>query len=247
MSHFIHQTAFYIHVVLGSLALVIFWLPIFAKKGSQNHVRFGNYFVAAMYTVSITGLIMSVLVLIDPVAVRLYDTNMPADELARIIYRNRIFAMFLLMLSLLVLSNTRHSILVLKAKNDRTQLRSSAHLSLVILLGVTGFITAIYGIMHNILLFQIFASLSVFNSLGLLRYIFKSHLQKREWIIEHLGNIIGSGIGAYTAFFAFGGRRLFEQLLTGNLQVIPWVIPGVVGVVSTIYLAKKYRKQYRVA
>ena len=97
-----------------------------------------------------------------------------------------------------------------------------------------------------LLLFKIFAALSVSLSFSMMKYVFKPVLKQREWIIEHLGSILGAGIGAYTAFFAFGGSRLFATLLTGNLQVLPWVLPSVIGISASIYFSKKYRKQFRV-
>ncbi|MDZ7901905.1 MAG: hypothetical protein U5L01_04895 [Rheinheimera sp.] len=43
---------------------------------------------------------------------------------------------------------------------------------------------------------------------------------------EHIGNMIACGIAIYTAFTAFGGRRLFE--LSWQWELVTWVAPGVV-------------------
>jgi hypothetical protein len=247
MYHLIHQATFYIHILVGSASLIIFWLPLFATKGSQRHRQLGHVFTNCMYVVTVTGIVMSSLVLLDPIAVRLPDGSLTGAALEKMQYRNRIFAMFLMMLSVLVLANVRQAVLVLQAKADRDLLRTRSHLSLVVLLGVFGVLVAIYGVNENILLFQIFAAVSIFNSVGMLHYIFKSTLKNREWLIAHLGNIIGAGIGSYTAFFAFGGRKIFAELLTGNWQVVPWILPAIIGVSATIYLDRKYRRQYRVA
>jgi hypothetical protein len=246
MSHNVHQIAFFIHVIIGSIALIVFWLPLFAKKGSSKHRLFGNLFVKGMYTVSISGLIMSTLVLIDPIAVRLPEAIMSTEKTNSFILQNRIFAGFLLMLSVLVFSNVRQSIVVLEAKADRSRLKTKFHLSLLVILGLLGITMAVVGFIFEILLFKIFAGLCIANSLAMLYYIFKPSIKKREWIIVHLGNILGAGIGAYTAFFAFGGNRLFADILTGSLMVLPWVLPSIIGVTASIYLTKKYSQQYRV-
>ncbi|MGL5471270.1 MAG: hypothetical protein ACRDCT_24380 [Shewanella sp.] len=65
---------------------------------------------------------------------------------------------------------------------------------------------------------------------GFLRYSVKATLTKLEWWIEHLGAMIGSGIACYTAFFAFGGSRLFID--HGNLRLLSWILPGVIGFVA---------------
>lgn len=247
MFHFIHQFSFYIHVIIGAVSLVVFWLPIVAKKGSAFHKKSGNWFVWGMYSVSISGLLMSILVLIDPVAVRLPSDTLSEEKLARLIALNREASIFLLMLSVLVFNNVKQSIWVLRAKNDREKLKSSSHLLMIAGLGILGVVVGALGISRSNLLFQIFAGICIINAVGMTHYIYKSTLQSREWIIAHLGNIFGAGIGAYTAFFAFGGRRFFSEILAGNLQIIPWVLPAIIGILATRIYTVKYRKQFRVA
>ena len=66
-----------------------------------------------------------------------------------------------------------------------------------------------------------------------------------EWMVAHLSAMIGAGIGTHTAFFVFGGSRFLAELLSGQWILIPWVGPGVVGTIATIWLARKYRNKYR--
>ena len=93
MSHLIHQFALYIHITIGAIALIIFWLPMFASKGSKNHRLYGKLFVNGMYAVSVSGIIMSLLVLADPVAVRLPEASLALQQ-QDFIAKNRIFAGF---------------------------------------------------------------------------------------------------------------------------------------------------------
>ncbi|MCW8880596.1 MAG: hypothetical protein OQJ89_08150 [Kangiellaceae bacterium] len=247
MFQLIHQLAFYVHVMAGSLAMVVFWLPMLAKKGSAKHVKYGRYFVNGMYAVSVSGLIMTILVLIDPVGIREPARNLSFEAATNLAHQNRLFAGFLLMLSILVFNSVRHSIMVLRVKSERILLRTPLHVGLFVLLGLVGLIMGYVGTIQGVVLFQIFAGLCIVNSIATIHYIFKAEVKKREWIIAHLGSILGAGIGAYTAFFVFGGSRLFSQLVSGSGQVLLWVLPGVVGTIASIYLAKKYRRQYRVA
>lgn len=242
----IHQILFYIHVFCGSVGLLIFWLPMLAKKGSQLHVVSGKIFSNGMLIVSVSGLVMSAFLLLDPIAVRYPDGGLAPEKAARVIEQNRNLGIFLLMLSLLVFVNVRHSILVLKAKADRSKLKNFNHLGSIMSLFLAGVGVGLLALDKGNVLFAIFSLLSMASSIGLARYIFKAELKPREWIIEHLTNIIGSGIGAYTAFFAFGGRRVFAEVFVGQMQLIPWILPGVVGAIASYYLANKYRKQYRV-
>ena len=73
----------------------------------------------------------------------------------------------------------------------------------------------------------------------MLRYLRLPKVTKKQQIVEHIGNICGSGVGLYTAFFAFGGRTLFEAL--GQWQLMFWLLPGVVGTVLIHYAVKPYK------
>jgi len=65
-------------------------------------------------------------------------------------------------------------------------------------------------------------------------------MKKESWLKMHLAGTIISGIAAYTAFFAFGGRTLFADLLPGSLQVLPWILPTVLGLLFIRLQKKKY-------
>ena len=108
-------------------------------------------------------------------------------------------------------------------------------------------ILGLVGIENNQILFQIFAGIGILNSTGSIRYIFKKNIKQMEWILEHMGNIIGCGIACYTAFFAFGGRRFMQEILTGNLQLIPWILPAAIGITASVFLTKKYTQQFKIA
>jgi len=87
----------------------------------------------------------------------------------------------------------------------------------------------------------IFGLLGTAVGAGFLRYSVKATLTKLEWWIEHLGAMIGSGITCYTAFFAFGGSRLFID--HGNLRLLSWILLGVIGFVVIRYLSRQYQRR----
>jgi len=218
-----------------------------AKKGSAFHKKYGKVFAYSMFAVSISGIFMSTMILIDPIGVRNPSRDFTMASAFNFAEQNRNLATFLLMLSLLVFTNVKHSLLVLKAKDDRSILRSPGHIAAISTLFIAGLVVGYFALSQANILFMVFSSISLLSSIVLARYIFKENLKKREWLIEHLGNIIGSGIGAYTAFFAFGGRRIFSEIFQGQLQLIPWILPSVIGIAASIYLSKKYSLQYKVA
>ncbi len=244
--YYLHQFALYLHIVIGTVALILFWIPAIAKKGSKTHIVSGKYYTWSMYVIAVSGLLMCVLAYLDPVAIRRPPADASPERIARIIEYSRLMATFLFMLSLLVLVSIKHSILVLKVKSDRAQLKHWTHSSLIYALGIVGLNVTIQGATEEQSLLIIFGILSLISSMGTIHYIHKSKLRQREWMIEHLSNMIGSGIGVYTAFFAVGGRHLMAELLPGQLQLIPWIAPGIIGTLLIFKLKTKYEQKYKV-
>ena len=241
--HDIHTWLRTLHIAIGAVALVLFWLPALTKKGSANHVRFGRWYARAMYAVSLTAITLSVLVMIDPLGIR-YPDGLPEGRDAEAAARGNVLgAWFLFMLGLLVISNVRHGRRVLAAREHREQLRTPFHLALIASPGLLGLWVFGVGFVYENLLLQIFSVIAIVASAGMLRYTLRREVAKREWLIQHFGSLIGSGIGAYTAFFAFGGSRLFAEFLSGNLKVIPWILPAVVGLIVESRLARRYRQR----
>lgn len=241
----LHHIALYIHIILGAFALVLFWIPVFARKGSSLHKRAGRGYVNAMWIIALTGLFMSALVWWDPLAIRLPNQYVTPEKALRVITSQRIFAEFLFMLSLLVLVSVKHASLVLRAKADRSLLKRWTHLGWIVALMLTGVTVTYSGIVGNHILLLIFGPVSILSSGQILHYIYKPCLPHRAWIIEHFTSIIGSGIGVYTAFFAFGGRAWLQHLVTGDWQLLLWVLPGVIGILATTFYKPGVVAQYQ--
>ena len=243
---YVHQFALYAHVLLGAIAMPLFWVPIIARKGGQLHNIAGSWFVRCMWTVSISGLVMSCIVWWDPVAIRLPGEAISAERAQGIIERQRIFSEFLMMLSLLVLVSVKQATLALRARDNRRIMQRWHHLIWIGALLASSTLIAVKGILYQQVLLMIFGPLGIFSAVGALNYIFKKNLKRREWIIEHFTSIIGSGIGVYTAFFAFGGRAYLQELLPGMLQVLPWVLPGIVGSIAIAVFKPRFQKRFNV-
>ena len=214
MIHTLHQFLFYSHVSIGTLALFTFWVPIFAAKGGNRHKSVGKIFAWSMYAVSISGLFMTMIALAMPLQTYDVDPTLPPARIAAIIEQVRHMNSFLFMLSLLVLSTTHHAMSVVKFKQDRESMKTGMYLIPIVLLGVCGVGVAIMGYTKSQMLFMIFGGVSISASFGMLKYIFQKEVTNNRWLIEHFSGLIGSGIGAYTAFFAFGGRRFLDHIFT---------------------------------
>lgn len=238
--HTIHQSLLAIHVICGSVLLLLFWVPMLAKKGSPLHIKSGIYFSRFMYCVTIPGFIMSMLVLWDPIATRAVD---PAtlSNLAKFEAVNRAFAFFLAVLSLLGFVQLRHAMLVLRDGPARTQVRRAQHYIPMGLLLIGGILLLPLGFEFNIPLFTIFGVISTLSALQTIKFLLLKTVDRSAILREHISNMTACGIAIYTAFTAFGGRRLLE--LSWQMELVTWIAPGVIGTIAITVYNRRYSKK----
>ncbi|MBT1450297.1 hypothetical protein KJ365_05340 [Glaciecola sp. XM2] len=239
---YIHSTLFMIHILFGTAALILFWVPMATKKGSLNHKKFGTAYKNVMYVVAGSGALMALIVLAIPLQIKHeYASSPNAEQIAQSI---RYFWLFLLYLALLSFTSTRHGQAVLDAKDDRTSLRTFNYVTPLWLLLFGGVGCLVMGIALENPLHIAFGVLGIVIAIGMLRYVYNNHAAKGAYKLEHIGAMIGSGIGAYTAFLAFGARQVLEN--AGSYQLIFWIAPGILGTVLSFYLTNKYARVFRI-
>lgn len=243
----LHSMLLYAHIGLGSVALLLYWLPIISKKGSRLHIRAGQVFYYLMLTVSASGMLMSLLGLFDPVGIYAAGKALTEAQLQRMLVWRIPLSQFLLLLSLLTWVTVRHAIGVLKARDDRTMLRKLSYQGPVWLMLPTAVYVMYQGINIGMPLLIIFSIVSLITAISISLYVYKAQVSARAWIIEHFSAMVGSGIAVYTAFFAAGGRRMLAELLPGNWQLVSWLVAPVIGVTALITLKGYYQRRYKVS
>ena len=214
-----------LHIAAGSISLLLFWIPIFTKKGAINHVKVGKLYMWLMWIVVITAAILSIK--------NLYIGRTEA-------------AAFLGFLTFITASPLWKGIAVLKHKKGLSKSFQQSHLAFELLVFISGMLLIGYGIylkgQGGAVLMLIFGLLGVSN-LGSVIKLLKNPPQQIDWFMEHMTDMIISGIAAYTAFFAFGGRTLLGNIFTGYWMIIPWVAPTFIGVFAIKYFKRYYEKQ----
>jgi hypothetical protein len=247
MMSIFYQSLIIAHVSIGFVSLVLFWIPVMAKKGSKLHISAGRWYARAMYTVGFSALTLALMMMLDPIATKYGAQSLNADEIVKLIDREWHNGLFLMAISILVLVGVRHGLLTLRAKKDHDMMKSTSNLSLNMLLLAVGLYLGYVASGNSPLntLFYIFAALCSFTAIGNLRYCLKSSVTRGERIVAHLNGMIGAGIGAHTAFFVFGASQLLTDLLTGYWALVPWILPGLVGSVLIAVQSQKYKPQPR--
>lgn len=234
----IHSLLFVIHIIFGSMALILFWVPIVTKKGGLDHRKFGRHYANTMYAVAASGALMALMVIFAPLVIKHQLVNENTDT-KQFVLNLRIFWSFLLYLSLLTFVNVRHGILVLKNKKQHSNMRQWPHLFSIGLLLVGGLLLFSLGITYSNTLHIIFGVLGTVLAIQSGRFCLAKSVPVNRWLVEHIGSSIGSGIGAYTAFMSFGGRSMFGNI--GEWQFVFWVAPGVIGAIASARMSRKYK------
>ncbi len=222
---FIVKTLLFLHVSFGFASLVLFWLPVFMKKGGKGHRVVGKLYVFAMWVVVGSAALLSV---------------------KNVIIGKYFMAAFLGFISLITANPLWYGMAILRKDKVRKSLKGRLIFESIVLacsIGLLGL--GFYGIWSdndaNVLLF-------IFGGLGLtaiptILQLRKANPAKTDWIKEHMIGLLTSGIAAYTAFFVFGGYTWMSKILPGMWQVLPWVAPGLFGGIGITLGVKYYRKK----
>ena len=210
-----------VHVFCGFSSLVLFWVPIFTKKGGKAHRLVGKAYVYLMWVVVITAFLLSI------------------ENLVQGYYA---VAAFLGFLSLISCNPLWYGIAILKHKKALTPGYRNIHLTFNILIFVSGLALLAYGLYlggKNLgILMIIFGILGLGAGGDILRE-YRNPQFTANWYKEHYKGMITTAIAAYTAFAAFGGREFFADLLTGYWMILPWVLPTVIGISIIRYMERQ--------
>ena len=242
----IHTSLLYLHILLGAVALLLYWLPVAVRKGSPLHIKAGKIFYYLMLIVSGSGIILCLIGLYDPVGIYTAGKQLSADSIQRMLVWRIPVSQFLLLVSLLTWVSVRHAIGVLKAKANRSLLRRWYYQGPVFAMFPLAIYVAYRGFSIGMPLLIIFAAVSLITAGTITLYVYKKHVSPRAWIIEHFGAMVGSGIAVYTAFFAAGGRRVLAELLPDNWLLVSWLAAPVIGTTALVALTGYYKRKYKV-
>ncbi|TXC81764.1 DUF2306 domain-containing protein [Luteibaculum oceani] len=212
------------HVLAGFSSLIVFWIPVFTKKGGEAHRKAGKIYVALMWAVVISAFLLC----INNLSIARYSS-----------------AAFLGFLSLITGNVLWYGIAILKNKKGLSSQFRRIQLLLQGAIVLASSLLIFYGIWlegHStaILMF-------VFGGLGLTdlpKFIKNLKGSKSDsWLKTHIVGMCTSGIAAYTAFFVFGGRVLFKGLFVGYWSVVPWIAPGIVGGMIIYLMVRRFDKK----
>jgi uncharacterized membrane protein len=212
-----------LHIAAGAVALAVFWIPLVAAKGGRAHRLAGKIYACAMAT--------SVLGALGVVALRLFVEQNP---------RRLHFSVFLAFVAVLTFANGWYGVRVLRTKDRRAPHDDPVDLGVAALLFVTGAATCVWGVAIGFVLAGIFGALGAWLGFGQLRTWRSVPEQPRAWWFQHMGGMCAACIGTVTAFVVVNTRWLG----IASLGILPWVTPGVIGILGIVLGKRYYRRKF---
>ncbi len=216
------------HMVGGVSALLLFWIPALSAKGGKLHRTAGKAYLWAMWAVVCTGTVLA----------------------GMFFMRGQwFFGAFLSYLAVITGSGLWSGIMVFRHKASAVSFRTPGHAAIGVLNGVAAVAILALGVFGpneqgSRALFIGFSVIGFLGAHGTWTFFRNPPDDRRYWWYFHLGNMIGTGIAAHTAFAVFGVRRLFPELELGSWGLVPWLAPTVVGLAAMAWANAHYRRRF---
>lgn len=210
-----------VHVLAGFAALVLFWVPALTRKGGPWHRRAGRWYAYAMTFIAVTGVVLAVMFL-------------AGDRWQA--------GLFLLFLGVITGTSLWNGWRALRTKRDPAGYTTPLHLAVALLNVGGGAALIALGLALDRPLFYAFGPVGLLVGGGMLALSRKRPDDLKFWLYQHFTGMIGSGIAAHVAFFAFGGRQLLGWGI-GGPGLLLWIGPLVVGTLAIALLNVYYRRR----
>src|SRR5215204_602227 len=221
------------HIAAGLVGLAAFWTPAIARKGGATHVRVGRLFYRATCVVAASGTLMAVLLLIDPLALRVPSRTLSPERAAAVAREVRLTTTFLFYLVLITFTPVYHGVRVLATRRAPRQLRTPFHTFIHVAAIAASIAMVVLGIAYRQPVFAFMSPIGFLIGFGDLRFARRPYATPMAWWHEHMGAMLGGGIAFHTAFLVVGAGRLFGLRLYGMWAVVPWILPTLIGVPAT--------------
>lgn len=227
-----------VHVTTGAVGLILFWIPVFGKKGGPNHRKFGMLFARLMMVTATMAFGMGITTLFSPLPThpRQVALGWPAYRI------EGIFGWMMLYLAILTVHLVWHGVVTIRNKKTHLANRHAGNVVLNVVTILAALVCAWRGWLIDEVLMMGISVVGIASGLTNLWFIYTDAPSRIAYQLEHVKSIVGSGISVYTAFMAFGFVRLNPQ---GALDPRMWAIPLAIGLGLIIYHQTRIRLAFR--
>lgn len=243
-----HQILRWTHIAIGTFGLLLFWVPIIARKGGELHVTAGRWYIRSVHVVTVSALISCAWGIFHPGSFTGRET-LGDDFLIRI----RFFLGILAILAILTLKNALLGNRILQIKRSGEPLQTMplilAHwLQLAIAVGAilyAGKLLLDSSFAGQYFILLVLGVVCLLDFLGQLNFIANPESRKHP-ILTHIECMIGCGIAFHTAALITIVNNVLKIQLPGALSLLPWLIPTLIGIPATAIVCAKWAKKLNV-
>ena len=212
------------HICAGTIGLLSFWMPVVLRKGSPDHIKWGRIFAKAIYAAATIACIIGVL-------------NLTTESDRHPVMRDRalfagLFGWMMIYLGLLSLLLVRYGIAAVVNKRTPARNRDAMSLGWLALVGVSGLICGVQGVILAQPLMVALALLGLIAVGTFARAALWPRADRTAYLAEHIKAMVAAGISAYTAFLSVGLLRIVPEQVFNPLV---WAVPSVIGVMLIIH------------
>jgi hypothetical protein len=243
----------FLHIIAGAITILLFFIPLIARKGGRLHVRVGWVYASAMAFIVISAFTLSGIVFPDPLYIRKFAPVItearrlhpvtPA-EIAYYELSQKVGAVFTAYLAAVTLASLWHGISAVRTKRNPAAMRNPLNIGWNILAIAWGVVLLVLGIRYHSPVLLGVSPLGAVVGIPNLRYILRGPQTRMGWWYEHLSGMIGSGIAAWTAFVVIGGGVFFRDLTRSKGVVVFWIMPSILGYPAIQMVKKYYRRKF---
>ena len=207
-----------LHIAVGTLGLLTFWVPVLARKGGWPHIRWGRVFIWCMLVNGALAFGISCITLADPLGTH---PKIPDAALVR-----GIFGWMMMYLGILTVNLAWFGWMCVLNQRNHPANRAWPNMALQVLVVLAALNCVVQGWLIGQPLMLGISTIGFATGATNLRFMLRRKVMPGDWQYEHLKGLVGAGISVYTAFFAFGAVHTFPELA---LNPVLWSVPLVVG------------------
>jgi hypothetical protein len=211
-----------LHAVVGTVALVAFWIAAFSKKGGRVHRAAGKTHVFAILAVILSAVPLTLDFLFG---------------------RSAAFGLFLAYLMVLVGTSVWCGWQAIRHKTDWAKYTGVGYQILMWLNLAVGATIVVIGSVYIPVLkvpIVVVGLLGIGSFARMFAFRRRPPTDARWWLNEHLSAMIPSGAGSHVAFLFFGLPKIVPAVAGTAVQNAAWLAPIVIAVVARAYAAPRY-------
>ena len=231
------------HLACAFGAAALFWIPLAAAKGGPLHVRAGRLYARLIYLTAITGVPLTVMMILS------------AGDQATM----RTAAFLAYLLTILVMP-VYHGVRVVRARGGDAPVRSALHTALALSAIAGGLLLGVAAVWWREWPFVLMSPIGPVLGVRALRFAANSSrlsfpgAANREnstgkslpgWREEHIVFMVMSGIAVHTAMLVFGTTRTLQMTFTGAAVYLPWLLPTLIGFPLLVLRVRRERRARR--